>query len=375
MEGTVAGFSVSMVGYRNRLVVTGPAAQLRMSDRQMVIRCLAGVLAAALLTLAPPSQATPWPACNTAGLSPPAAIARPTPPYPESARQAGAEGFVDVAFTILRDGRVGWIRILKAQPQGFFEPATLDGIRDWRFEPARREGQPVECRIQTRVRYTLADTVAARRSGSAAVGDQPAPVYPDQARIEGLEGYVEVEFEVGADGRVTDARVTLAMPRGPFEQAALDAIRRWRLPPGTAGGPPATRRFDFSLPDAYPHEPRPTLLAAAPLPPAACAQRTPGRVMLEVEVDAEGRITASKILDSRPAGLYEATALAIARNSRLEPAYRGGVPIPATALLTLRFEPDEARCGSGDPGDPRAPARSRATPRVGALAPDAIPSR
>ena len=340
----------------------------------MVTTRLAGILAACLVAFVPPAQAGPWPACNAAGLSPPAAIDRPTPPYPESARQAGAEGFVDVAFTILRDGHVGWIRVLQAQPPGFFEPATLDGIRDWRFEPARREGDPVECRIQTRVRYTLADTVAARQSGSAPVGDQPAPVYPDQARIEGLEGYVEVEFEVGADGRVTHAQVTLAMPRGPFEQAALAAVRRWRLPPGAGGGPPATRRFDFSLPDAYPHEPRPTLLAAAPLPPAACAQRAPGRVTLEVEVDAEGRITASKILDSTPAGLYEATALAIARNSRLEPAYRGGVPIAATALLTLRFEPDETRCGSGDPGDPRAPARGRATPRVGALAPVTPPA-
>jgi TonB family protein len=341
----------------------------------MVNMRLATILATCLLALAPPAQATPWPACNAAGLSPPAALDRPTPPYPESARQAGAEGFVDVAFTVLRGGRVGWIRVLQAQPQGFFEPATLDGIRDWRFEPARREGEPVECRIQTRIRYTLADTVAARRSGSAPLGDQPAPVYPEQARIEGLEGYVEVEFGVGADGRVTQAQVTLAMPRGPFEQAALAAIRRWRLPPGTAGGPRSTRRFDFTLPDAYPHEPRPTLLAAAPLPPAACAQRTPGRVTLEVEVDAEGRITASKILDSTPADLYEATALAIARNSRLEPAHRGGVPIAATGLLTLRFDPDETRCGSGDPGDPRSPAPGRATPRVGALEPAARPVR
>jgi len=340
-----------------------------MSDRHAVARGLAGAFAACLLIAAPRAGAEPWPACSDPGLSPPAALARPTPPYPESARQSGAEGFVDIAFTVLRDGRVGWTRIVRAQPPGFFEPATLDGVRDWRFEPATRAGEPAECRLQTRVRYTLAYSVAARSPGSTDVGDQPAPVYPEQARIDGLEGYVEVQFATGPDGRVRDAQVTVAMPRGPFEQAALAAIRRWRLPPGTGSDRPATRRFNFTLPDVYPHEPRPTLLAAAPLPAAACAQRVPGRVTLEVEVDADGRITAMRILDSQPAGLYDGTALAMARNSRMEPAHRGGMPIAATGLLTLRYEPDDTRCGSGAPGDPRAPARGPATPRVSDLDP------
>lgn len=335
-----------------------------MDDRLAVIRWAAGCVAAWLTLVAPGAVATPWPACNSRGLTPPAALDRPTTPYPESARQAGAEGFVEVAFTVLRDGRVGWARVLRAQPPGFFEPAALDSIRDWRFDPARRDGEPVECRIQTRVRYTLSDTVVARPQGTAAGGDQPAPVYPEQARIDGLEGYVEVQFEIDPDGRVSRAEVVTAMPRGDFEQAALAAIQRWRLPPGSAGGSPQTRRFDFALPDRYPHEPRPTLLAAAPLPAQACAHRLSGWVRLEVEVDADGRIGASRILASEPAGLYDAAALAVARNSRLEPAYRGGVAIGATGLLTLRFAPDDARCGTGEPGDPRTPGRGPATPRV-----------
>lgn len=364
MAGTVARRSAFVGRYRNRLVVMQTAAELRIGDRLAVIHRVAGCAVAWLMFVTPCAMAAPWPACNSPGLAPPAALDRPTPPYPESARQAGAEGFVEVAFTVLRDGRVGWARVLRAQPPGFFEPATLDGIRDWQFDPARRNGEPIECRIQTRVRYTLSDTVVARAPGTAAGGDQPAPAYPDQARIEGLEGYVEVQFEVGTDGRVTRAEVATAMPRGDFERAALAAIRRWRLPPGSGGGSPLTRRFDFALPDRYPHEPRPTLLAAAPLPAQACAQRISGWVRLEVEVDADGRIGASRILASEPVGLYDATALAVARNSRLEPAYRGGVPIAATGLLTLRFEPDQTRCGAGEPGDPRAPGRGPATPRV-----------
>jgi len=342
-----------------------------MGDHQMVTLRVAGTLAVLALALggALPAGAEPWPSCNAPGLAPPGALQRPAPEYPESARLAGAEGYVDVAFTVLRDGHVGWIRIRKAQPSGFFEPAALDALRAWRFRPALQDGEPVECRVQTRLRFTLTEGVPARSAGSARGSDQPPPVYPEQARIEGLEGYVEVEFEAGPDGRVAWAEVTLAMPRGDFERAALAAVRSWRLPPSTAGEGRSVRRFDFTLPDLYPHDPLPTLLAAVSYPEQACRDGLRGRVRLEVEVAADGRIVAARVLDAEPAGLYDATALAVARSSRIPPAWRGGVPIAATALLTLRFEPDAAHCGGKAPAEPQAPARRAPAPRVSRLGP------
>jgi TonB family protein len=129
------------------------------------------------------------------------------------------------------------------------------------------------------------------------------------------------------------------------------------------------RRFEFALPELYPHDPLPTLLAAAPFPEQACRDGTAGRVRLEVEVAADGRITAARVLDAEPAGLYDATALAVARSSRIPPAWRGGVPVAATALLTLRFEPDAVRCGGQAPGESPTPARRAPAPRVSALGP------
>lgn len=359
--------------YANRLVVIQLAAYLRRSDRQAVSFPAGLLLAAVVLGIAAPweaARATSWLACNAPGLTPAVATAQPSPPYPESARQAGAEGFVELSFVVLRDGRVGWARIVKAQPSGFFESAALEGVRDWRFDPARQDGAPVECRIQTRVRFTLADTVAARPAGVPAATqdpDQPAPVYPEAARVQGLEGYVEVAFQAGPDGRVAGAEVLTAMPRGDFEKAALDAVRRWRFPAAPGEPRRMTRRFDFTLPDSYPHAPSPTLIAAAPFPPEACARRVAGVVKLEVQVDSDGRITTARVLEARPAGLYDGTALAVARNSRLAPAYRGGVAISATALFTLRFEPDAARCPGADTEDPRNPRpRSSPSPKVSA---------
>ncbi len=81
-----------------------------------------------------------------------------------------------------------------------------------------------------------------------------APVYPAAARRDKLEGYVLVEFTVAATGRVEDARVIEAEPAGVFDQAALDAVAKFRYKPrvedGQAVASPGIRnRVTFALPD------------------------------------------------------------------------------------------------------------------------------
>ena len=55
------------------------------------------------------------------------------------------------------------------------------------------------------------------------------PDYPRAARAAGIEGEVEVSFTVASDGRVLDAQVVKATPRGAFESATLRAVRQWRF--------------------------------------------------------------------------------------------------------------------------------------------------
>jgi len=316
---------------------------------------------AVLLLLAAPA-ATAWTPCEDKGLKPPVPLQREAPAYPDAVRATGIEGTVEVALTVLRDGSVGWVSVVRAEPRGYFEQAAAEGVRRWRFAPALRDGEPVECRLRTRVRFTLSDT-AATVAGVPANGG-PQPVYPPALLRERIEGYAEVEYVRGEDGRLLDARVVTAMPRGEFEQAALAAVRDWQGPP--PGGAPRreTRRFDFRLPDSLLGEVPATLLASAPFPMAACVERTTGRVVLEVETLASGQVREARILEASPPGLFDATALAIARGSRLSPAYRDAYPIAATALLTLHFDPDRATCpDSLQPDRDQSPAR-RPPPRV-----------
>lgn len=65
-----------------------------------------------------------------------------------------------------------------------------------------------------------------------------APPYPRSAAIAGIEGWVEVEVVIRADGSVRQARVLRAEPARVFDDAALSAVRRWTWSPGTLAGRP-----------------------------------------------------------------------------------------------------------------------------------------
>lgn len=80
-----------------------------------------------------------------------------TPDYPERALVQRIEGWVDVEFTVARDGTTGAPRIVAAEPGGVFESATLDALARWRYEPRRIDGTPVDQRVTMRLRFELAD--------------------------------------------------------------------------------------------------------------------------------------------------------------------------------------------------------------------------
>lgn len=69
-----------------------------------------------------------------------------------------------------------------------------------------------------------------------------APVYPYDAVHGNIEGSVELEFSIQADGSVADISVIRADPPGYFEQAARRAVARWRCTPRHDNGEPVAQR-------------------------------------------------------------------------------------------------------------------------------------
>jgi TonB family protein len=78
-----------------------------------------------------------------------------------------------------------------------------------------------------------------------------APGFPMSARQRGLSGWVDVQLLVKSDGTVSDVIITGAEPVGVFEQAAVDAVRKWRYKPverdGHAIDQRARLRMKFAL--------------------------------------------------------------------------------------------------------------------------------
>lgn len=57
---------------------------------------------------------------------------------------------------------------------------------------------------------------------------KPPPRYPERALDADKEGVVQIRITIQPNGQVSEADVVSAQPKGWFEAAALEAVRRWR---------------------------------------------------------------------------------------------------------------------------------------------------
>mgnify|MGYP000983963300 CR=1 FL=1 len=89
-------------------------------------------------------------------VKPPRPVHRPEPSYSDEARQAGVQGNVLVHLTVDEHGKPRDIEILS--PLGFgLDERAIRAIEQWRFEPARQNGQPVSMEAQIEVSFRFQD--------------------------------------------------------------------------------------------------------------------------------------------------------------------------------------------------------------------------
>ncbi len=165
-----------------------------------------------------------------------------------------------------------------------------------------------------------------------------APVYPPEAKTQGLRGVVILEARIDTAGNVIDARVLRS--RGEIvDRAVLDAVRQWKFkPPATESLATLTVVFNPETvgrtPRMSPEEAKVLSRVEPVYSPEARSHGLKGVVIVEVGIDTAGNVTDAKVLRSRGAAVDQAVLDAV-RQWKFEPPAK-----ESRAVVTVPFNPD-----------------------------------
>ena len=139
----------------------------------------------------------------------------------------------------------------RQKPEQAPPPPEMNMARD--INPSDAVGEIIPM-LDTSVELAEATNIGAGGADSSAVPlVRIDPEYPERAKQQRIEGWVEIEYTITPVGTVADVRVVRAKPPVVFDRAAVEAARRWKFNPmmreGVAVARPGNRYlFTFTLP-------------------------------------------------------------------------------------------------------------------------------
>jgi TonB family protein len=352
------------------------------------------------------------------GVVPPKLIKSVNPIYPEEAKKAGIEGIVILEATTDEYGRVVDVKVVKSVDPTL-DQAALDAVKQWVYEPKVIDGKRRGITFTATVRFTLDKDKSTKGGVEAGVkggveggvlggagkeeiqkkldefakgavpckGDieppkllkEVLPVYPEEARKNGIEGIVILSARTDEYGRVADTFILRSIPS--LDEAAQAAVKQWVYEPMLINGKATpvlftvTVRFQldgkgkkgsvetalsimtaedavkkelltdselrefaqgavvvkgdadqpkkvYSVPPQYPHKAR--------------MNRVEGVVILLVKIDAQGLVVAQKTILSIP--VLDQGAIDAVKQWKYEPLMKDGKPVPAVFPVTISFK-------------------------------------
>lgn len=121
-----------------------------------------------------------------------------------------------------------WIK--KPEPIEEVAPTPPKPVREWQMQERTKFAiAPIVTPPIKETTFGLSDSLPFARV-------MAPPVYPYRAVQAGIEGYVDLRFDITASGVTKNIEVVYAEPEGVFEQSALTAVARWRFQPSMVGG-------------------------------------------------------------------------------------------------------------------------------------------
>jgi protein TonB len=118
------------------------------------------------------------------------------------------------------------------------------------IQPTAPEPEPVEIEVDVKPGVVIGvlkppvDIVLPVTGGDQAMPFiKVQPQYPATASARGIEGYVDVVFDVAATGATENIRIVNAFPSSVFNRSVVQAIKRWKYKPKLVDNQPV-KSFD-----------------------------------------------------------------------------------------------------------------------------------
>ncbi len=109
------------------------------------------------IAVAPPIQDFNGPAYRPGGgVTNPVALYKPEPKYTEEARQAKIQGSVLLSLVVDENGIARNIKVARPLDPGL-DQSAMDTLRQWKFRPGQKDGNPVAVAAQIEVTFRLLD--------------------------------------------------------------------------------------------------------------------------------------------------------------------------------------------------------------------------
>lgn len=142
----------SELGVRLNAILDPGRARSMMTRRTLVPVLLAFLLIS--LPLATVEAQRKIHSTKDAGVLPPKLIHKVEPDYTAAARDAKIEGGVLLEVVIEADGRIEEAKVLRSLDEGL-DANAIAAVKTWRFEPARKDGEPVAVSARIEVNFRL----------------------------------------------------------------------------------------------------------------------------------------------------------------------------------------------------------------------------
>jgi TonB family protein len=171
----------------------------------------------------------------------PKLITKVNPAYPPEAKKAGIQGIVVLRTTIEKDGSVSRLVVVSGKP--ILAKAALEAVQQWRYAPMEKA-----LTTDVDVNFTLAESPGpgSQVGGVYSVGNgvsppiptyKPEPPYTEEAKAAKLQGIVRLLVIIGADGAVSDVKVTEGLGKG-LDESAVQTVKSWKFKPAMKDGKP-----------------------------------------------------------------------------------------------------------------------------------------